>query len=407
MSRPVRIALLSLLGTVMLLSTFIGGFVLSNVMDTTVQLSRQRDTSSLDGAVLRTFDILKLRGLEPPSEETATAGAILGMLRSGGDRWANYIPPSDYQDWAEDMSGKFGGIGVVLAEKDGTSYVVEVYADTPAERAGIQSGDYFYGIDSETSESWSVQQIQKLVKGNPGTEVELTMLRPWPQGEMPEDPSMLGKPYTVTLTRGVIEVPIVTTDQFGSVSYIRMTQFNALSEKDVTEAIDDAESSGATSIILDLRNNPGGLLEQAVAVSSLFIGEGAIVSIEERDKEPEVLYATGILRTDLPLVVLVNENSASASEIVAGAIQDYGRGVLIGAPTFGKGSVQSQIELGNGGIISFTTAHYFTGKGRAIDGIGLEPDVTVEMDHLDIREFNTDTQLKVAIAEAKKLAEGR
>ena len=407
MSRPLKIALLSVFGSVLLLSAFIGGFVVSNVLDTTVNLSRAADVNTLDGAVMRTFEIMKLRGLEPPSEETATAGAILGMLRSGGDRNANYIPPSDYKDWEEDMSGTFGGIGVVLAEKDGTSYVVEVYADTPAEKAGLQSGDYFYGIGDKTSRSWSVQQVQKLVKGEPGTDVELTMLRPWPEGEMPDDPDMMGKAYTVTLTRAVIEVPIVTTEMYDSVAYIKMTQFNQLSGQDIADAIDEADSRGATSIILDLRNNPGGLLEQAVTVSSLFIEEGAIVSVEERDKDPEVLYAKGILRTDLPLVVLVNENSASASEIVAGAIQDYDRGVLVGATTFGKGSVQTQLELGNGGIISFTTAHYFTGKGRAIDGVGLEPDITVEMDHLGIQEFDTDTQLKAAIAEAKKLAERR
>ena len=404
MNRTVKLAFASAVLIVVVLATFVGGFVVGHNLDTTDTLGAPTASTDMVDVLNDVYGMLQDQALEPPSETTATAGIINGLLRSNGDRYARYIPPAEFKNWQEETAGVFGGIGVVLGEKDGTVYVVEVYAGTPAARAGLKSGDYFFGVDGEENESWSIEGIQKRVKGEPGTDVKLTMLRPWPKNEMPDDPFALGKKYTVTITRDTIQVPIVNSEMKpGKVGWVELTDFNERSTTELAAAIKDLESQGATSLILDLRNNPGGLLDQAVGVASLFIEKGTIVTVESRTADPEIYRATGQKVTDLPLIVLVNENSASASEIVSGALQDYNRGKLLGVQTFGKGSVQTQQPLANGGIAVFTIAHYITPKGQKINHVGLTPDIKVEMDVSLMEDPSKDTQLIRAIAEAKKL----
>jgi carboxyl-terminal processing protease len=211
------------------------------------------------------------------------------------------------------------------------------------------------------------------------------------------------EPFTVTLTRDIIDFPNIDSRiESGDVGYIRLGQFNGQATADLEAEIEKLKNEGARSFVLDLRDNPGGALDQAVTVSSLFIDDGIIVRVDERNK-PETEYRTqGKKITDAPLVVLINGNSASASEIVGGALQDYGRAKLVGEKSFGKGSVQTIKELSFGGAVKFTTAHYLTPKKRVINGKGLTPDVVVEMDAAKQADPETDTQLKRAIAEAKK-----
>lgn len=340
--------------------------------------------------------LLSRDALMPPSETSATAGAIQGLLESGGDAYATYFDAQHYSYFNEEMSGEFGGIGVSLGEKDGTAYVVEVFKGTPAEKSGIKAGDIFAVIDDVRRDKWVTDEVVKRVRGKEGTPVRLTMIRPGKADAMPEE-------YDVKVVRELVTFPNTTSDLKGTVGYIRLAQFNGNATEEIAGAISDLEKKGATSLVLDLRNNPGGALDQAVSVSSLFVDSGVIVRVEERGGDAIEHRTTGTKVTDAPLVILINENSASASEIVAGALQDYDRALILGEKSFGKGSVQTIQKLSFGGAVKFTTAHYLTPKKREIDGKGLTPDVVVEMDIEKQMKEETDTQLKRALAEAAKL----
>jgi carboxyl-terminal processing protease len=292
--------------------------------------------------------------------------------------------------------GSFGGIGVVLGEnKQGQANVVEVYKDTPAATAGVKAGDVFHSIDGTTQAKWTTEEVVKFVRGPEGTQVRLTMTRP------AKDPSKPGTELTFTIVRAVIDLPNTKTQMFGNVGYVRLGQFNANSAKDITTAISELTGKGAKALVLDLRENPGGLLDQAVDVSSLFIQDGPIVRVDERNKPEQISYANGNKITDLPLVVLVDAESASASEITGGALQDYKRATLVGVKSYGKGSVQTIVKLSDGSGLKFTIAHYLTPLKRAINGIGLTPDVVVTMDPMKQLDQKTDTQLIKAVAIAK------
>lgn len=404
MSRTVKIVFAALLGGVIALAAFTGGLLTARLVGSNMLMGDLAGQGSFDLAVGEVYGLLQQEALEPPSETTATIGLINGLVQSNGDRYARYIPAAEMTEWQEQKTGVFGGIGVVLSEKDGTVYVVEVYKGTPADRAGLQSGDYFFGVDGEESETWTVEGIQARVKGEVGTDVNLTMMRPWPEGKRPGDVFALGEKYDVTVTRATIEVPIVESElKAGNVGWIALSDFNDRSTDELAAAIDDLESRGAKSLVLDLRNNPGGLLDQAIGVTSLFVKDGTVVTVESRNADDEVLSVTGRTATDLPVVVLINENSASAAEIVAGALQDHERATLVGATSFGKGSVQTQVPLESGGVVVFTIAHYLTPSGQAINGVGLTPDRIVEMDTHDMLEETTDIQLKAAIELAQSL----
>jgi carboxyl-terminal processing protease len=207
------------------------------------------------------------------------------------------------------------------------------------------------------------------------------------------------EPTSVTfdITREKITYPNIKSEMIGNIGYIRLGQFNAKAADDIKKAVQDLTKQGAKGLVLDLRDDPGGLLDQAVDVSSLFIADGAIVRVDERNKAEQVLNARGTKITDLPMAVLINGDSASASEITAGALQDYARAVLVGEKSFGKGSVQTIEELPAGGAVKFTIAHYLTPKSRVINGIGLTPDVIVVMDREKQADKKTDTQLQKAL----------
>ena len=244
-----------------------------------------------------------------------------------------------------------------------------------------------------TRAKWTTEEVVKRVRGEEGTKVKLVMSRP-AKDAVHDEPTDV----TFEITREKINYPNIKSEKIGDVGYIRLGQFNAKAADDIEKAVEDLTKKGAKGFVLDLRDNPGGLLDQAVDVTSLFVDDGVIVRVDERDKPEQVLNATGNKITDAPMVVLINGNSASASEIVAGALQDYGRAVLVGEKSFGKGSVQTIEELPDGGAVKFTIAHYLTPKKRVINGIGLTPDVVVVMDREKQMEKATDTQLQKALA---------
>lgn len=384
------------LAVIIAASGFLGGFAVAKFGASDEALpTLMPEQSEMSEHVDEVFGILRREALNPPNETSATAGAIRGIVQTG-DAYGAYFDPRHFDFFNEEMSGEFGGIGVSLGEKDGTAYVIDVFEDTPADRAGIKPNDLFVAIDGERRDKWPSDDVVKRVRGKEGTEVKLTMVRPGKKGAP-------GKEFKVTLKRELITFPNVVSEMKDGVGYIRLGQFNDKATDEISEAVESLEKKGARSLVLDLRDNPGGALQQAVTVASLFIPKGVIVRVEERGEEEEQHRTQGGQITDSPMVVLINGNSASASEIVAGALQDYDRAVLVGEKSFGKGSVQTIKELSFGGAIKFTTAHYLTPKRQVIDGKGLTPDITVTMDIEKQAEDKTDIQLQRALREAKQL----
>ena len=416
MSKTYKIIVATLVGVAILLAAFIGGFSTSNSLHeiAAVNTSTAKAVGStpmfgtsgaetsvtLDDAVASVYALMKSKGYQVPSETSATIGALNGLLQSNGDKHSRYLPASEFKSYSEELDGQFAGIGVLLREDDGRISVGDVYKGTPAFKAGIQAGDTFSVIKGKKSENWTVEQVQKLVKGKEGTKVTVTMTRP------SKKKGGKSSSYTVTMTRAMITYPNTRSSiKNGNVGYIRLGQFNNLASSEVEKEIKSVTKKGATSIVLDLRENPGGLLREAVKTASLFIKSGVVVKTETRgNKTSEVLKTTGNRVTKLPLVVLIDKNSASASEIVAGCLQDYGRATLVGTKSYGKGSVQSQYPLSDGSAVILTIEHYKTPKGHDINGIGLTPDITVKMDVNDQMKSKTDVQLKRAVAEAQRLA---
>lgn len=292
-------------------------------------------------------------------------GAIRGMLKSLDDPYAAFLDRAAYLQLNNLLTGHFSGVGLVLRPEEGGHKVVSVLADTPASKAGVAVGDYITAVDGQPVEDLLLDEVVQRVQGKPGTTVRLFVRR----GDQTLD---------FTLTRSTIEVPSVESvllkDRLGVIEVVAFVE--GTGDK-VRRAVESLGQRGARGLILDLRGNPGGLADEAVEVTSAFIEDGPIVSFRERGK-PEVTFeARGSVETDLPLVVLVDEGSASASEIVAGAIQDRGRGIIVGTETYGKGSVQTVFPLSDGSALKITTASYFTPSGRSIGEHGVIPDVGV------------------------------
>ncbi len=297
-------------------------------------------------------------------------GAVRGMLHTL-DPHSAYMPPRLYKDFREDTSGQFGGVGIELGYSDKVLTVIAPIEDSPAFKAGVLAGDKIVKIGNKSTRDLSVPDAAALLKGKPGEKVQLTIRR-----------STSPQPIGISITRAVIKVSTVKHTAFhDDTGYIRILSFGEQTAKDVERAIEKLQEKPAIKgLVLDLRGNPGGLLDQGIRVSNLFIDEGPIVYTIGRDKaRREVENAQrGRRVSKLPLVVLVDGSSASASEIVAGALQDYRRGVIAGQRTFGKGSVQSVIPLNNDAGLKLTVARYYTPSGRSIQAMGIDPDVPLD-----------------------------
>lgn len=345
------------------------------------------DSLELKKAVDEVADIIDEQALDPSNETSITVGAIRGMLEALDDPYANYFDPKHYQYFNEQNMGAFFGIGITISNRENDLVVVTTIEGTPAERAGLEPEDVIVTIDGETRPKWDVDEAVLRIRGEEGTEVVLGIRR-GDETELRE----------FAITRAKIEVPNLQGEIVeGSLGYIRLYNFNQNAAADLAEEIAKLEADGAKGFILDLRDNPGGLLSASVEVSSLFVSEGVIVRVEDRNGTVEEHRARGRVATEAPMVLLINRNSASASEIVGGALQDYGRATLVGEKSFGKGSVQQIEELSFGGAIKLTIAHYLTPKGRVIDKVGLTPDVVVEMEPELEMDRETDAQLDRAI----------
>jgi len=314
--------------------------------------------------------IVEKNYVEPVDVKKAIHGAIRGMLESL-DPHTTFMTPEVFKEMQTETRGSFGGLGFEITIRDKVLTVVTPIEDTPAWRAGIQPGDQILRVDGKSTKDISLMEAVRMMRGPQGTQVTITIMR-----------SGFTEPKNITLTRAIIPIRTIRFKMLEEgYGYIRVNQFIEKTHVDLKAALEKLEGKGETlkGLVLDLRNNPGGLLDQAVKVSDEFLESGLIVYTEGRVEGQKMRFFTQAKgkKHDYPMIVLVNAGSASASEIVAGALQDHGRAVILGSQTFGKGSVQTIIPLEDGSAIRLTTARYYTPKGRSIQAQGISPDITV------------------------------
>jgi len=338
--------------------------------------------------------IMETYYVEPPEnikEEEILYGAIEGMVKSWGDPYTRFVDPKELENEEIEMEGEYGGLGIYIGQRDGRTLIISPIEDTPAERAGVKPMDEIVKIGDEVIYGWDQDKVVKNLRGEPGTKVTIWVRR--------EDHEGLIK---FEITRELIQIHTVRHEMLDKFGYIRIIQFNQKTKKEFMDALNDVISKGAKGIVLDLRNNPGGLLDACIGVADLLIDDGVIVSTKGRfERANEVYYGTPGRMTDSPIVVLVNEGSASASEILAGALKDHKRATIMGKKTFGKGSVQTLFYLPDASGIFVTIAKYYTPNGTVIDKKGLEPNVVVEGEFQ--KDHTKDVQLKRALEELNKL----
>jgi carboxyl-terminal processing protease len=348
------------------------------------------------------FERVRADYVEKPNDSKLIENAINGML-TGLDPHSSYMDSKNFRDMQVQTRGEFGGLGIEVTMQDGLIKVVAPIDDTPAAKAGVLANDLITKLDDEQVQGLTLSQAVEKMRGPVNTKIKLTIMR-----------KGVDKPIVVTLTRDVIRVHSARWHVEGDdVGYIRLTQFNEQTTDGLKKAIADIKAKVASDklkgYILDLRNNPGGLLDQAISVADAFLQKGEIVSTRGRNPDETQRFDArpGDLTDGKPLIVLINGGSASASEIVAGALQDQKRATVVGTQSFGKGSVQTIIPLGNGnGALRLTTARYYTPSGRSIQAKGITPDIkVVEDEPADVK--GTDTMAESSLRGHLKAAAGK
>ena len=318
------------------------------------------------------FERLKSSYVEDVDDKTLMENAIRGML-SGLDPHSSYLNTEEYNELKIGTTGEFGGLGIQVGMDGGFIRVISPIDDTPAFRAGVKSGDTIIRIDKTHVKGLSLNEAVKLMRGKPGTEITLTILR-----------KKTAEPLLLTIKRDIIKVESVKPQLLDTdYAYVRISTFQMHTARHLNKALEKLQQENKNplkGLVIDLRNNPGGVLNAAADVADLFIEDGLLVYTKGRMQESftEFKAHTGDKLNGAPIVVLINGGSASASEIVAGALQDHKRAVIMGSKSFGKGSVQTIQELPNGGAVKFTTARYFTPSGRSIQAEGIEPDIEIQ-----------------------------
>ncbi|PCJ60678.1 MAG: peptidase S41 [Rhodospirillaceae bacterium] len=327
------------------------------------------------GLLGEVFERVRTSYVDEVEDKELIEAAINGMLISL-DPHSGYLNPKDFEDMQVRTRGEFGGLGIEVTMENGFVKVVSPIDDTPAYRAGIQTGDYITHLDDQPVMGLTLQQAVEQMRGDVGKKIKLTIRR---EGSDRID---------VTITRAKIKIKSVRSRMEGDIGYVRVSSFNEQTESNLEKAIAKfrkEKGGNLQGLVLDLRNNPGGLLDQAIAVSDAFLEKGEIVSTRGRSMEDVQRFSarSGDLVDGLPIVVLINGGSASASEIVAGALQDHHRAIVLGTRSFGKGSVQTIVPLGKYGAMRLTTARYYTPSGRSIQAKGIDPDILVEPARLE------------------------
>ena len=321
-------------------------------------------------------------------ETDLSEGVYKGYIEGLGDPYSVYYDEEETKQMSESLSGEFGGVGALMSRdrETGVITVLQVYDGSPAQEAGMRDGDTLYKVEGEEVTGEDLSDVVSKVKGEKGTQVTLTVLR-----------ADTGDEEELTITRDTIEAQTVSHEmKENNVGYIRITEFDTVTYEQYKEALEDLEDQGMERLIVDLRSNPGGNLDTVCDILDLMLPEGLIVYTEDKNGEREEYTSDEENQFDKPLVVMMNGYSASASEIFAGAIQDYGLGQIVGTQSYGKGVVQSVFDLQDGTSVKLTIAEYFTPNGRSIDGEGITPDVEVEYQY-DENNPDADNQLEKAM----------
>ena len=400
------------------------GFFLMNGLAQEDEEGEDAPATEVAQRLYKVAQLLDTEGYYNIDLDEATEGAIEALLESTGDAHAEYYTEEEYESYLEYSTGSYEGLGIVIAQCGKYTMVTTVYEGTPAEEAGVQVGDVVVSLDG-VEQDWTPSDFTEALEREVGETADVVWLRPTEESldEMNEalakddeanadiedseewtstyaDKVVLeGEEIETTVTYDEITIPNVDYELKGTVGYIQLTSFNLESGEAVEEAVEDLESQGATSLVLDLRDNGGGYVSQAIEIVSLFVEDGDVMQYSY-NSNIEVESVTGDAITDLPLVVLVNENSASASEITASALQDNDRATIVGTVTYGKGTVQDLVPLSFGGAVKYTIAEYLSADGNTINEVGVQPDVEVEY---ELTSDGTDSQLEKALETAESL----
>lgn len=346
--------------------------------------------------VRKTIDELYLREVD---DEALREGQIKGMVAALNDPYSVYMSKSEYEEFNMETEGEYGGIGIIVTPGDDNLItVVSPIEDTPGERAGIKTGDKIIRVEGVDYFAETMDEAVSKMRGEPDTQVTITIFRS-ENGD--------SETFDVTITREIIKLVSVKSELLeGDIGYIRLTSFDVPTASDFLNHLSRLKMQGIKGIIIDVRNNPGGLMNVSTDIADELLGKATIVYTEDKNGNKEYIYSDNKL-TDLPLVILVNGGSASASEILAGAVKDNGRGLLVGTTTFGKGVVQRLRDLPDGSGIKLTVSEYFTPADKNIHGIGIEPDFVVELNEeaegIGIDYLEQDNQLQKAIEELRKI----
>lgn len=371
------------------LGTYIGSRYKISLIPFKIELSKSTNFTQINEAIQK----IKSFYYKDVSTEKLIQGAIRGIIDSLDEPYSSYLTPQEFQAYQEIALGKYEGVGLEIGSKNNKIVVIAPIEGTPAYKAGVKADDQILKINNTSTQGLTVQKAVSLIRGKKGTSVKLTVYRPSNE-----------KTIIFNLKREVIQFIDVTSKVVDeNLGYIKLRGFNMKTGNNARKAVKESLDKKVKGIILDFRNNPGGLLNISVDVASIFIEKGKIVTTKERGKADVIFNARGNAYENIPLVVLINKGSASASEIVAGAIQDRKRGMLVGEKTFGKALIQSSYRLSDGSAMVLTVGEYFTPSGKNINKVGLTPDVTVEAS----KDETTDTQLDKAISVLKDLIEGK
>ena len=329
---------------------------------------------------------------KPVDEEALLHGAAKGMVEAWKDPYTRFVTPKRLKDEEIDLEGKYGGLGMYIGDREGQVLVISPMEDSPAERAGLKPKDHIVKIDNEVVVGWTSDQVVQKLRGEPDTKVTV-----WVRREGEEEL------LSFEITREIIKLHSVRNEMLSDdIGYLKLTQFKHNTYEEARAAVRDMMRQGMRALILDLRNNGGGLLDASVKIVSMFVRDGMVVETKGRsERANEKYYADrGKYLTNMPMIVMINGGSASASEIVAGALNDRGRAKLLGEKSFGKGSVQTLFPLTDGSGVYVTIARYYTPSGKVIDHVGLSPDIEVKGEPSRVK--SEDVQLQSAITEIKK-----
>ena len=379
MSKTIRLASISLLFILLLTLAYTAG----------VGVSQEKSPAEGIDLVKEAWEVIfeDFVDSQSLSAEELAEGAIRGLVEALDDPYTAYLDAEQYEMSRTQLTGKFSGIGATITIKDGELTVIAPIAGSPAEQAGVRPGDKILEVDGEPTSEMGLHEATLKIRGEEGTKVRLLVLHP------NED-----TPVEIEIMRAEIELSSVELEMLpDNIALIKLTNFSDRTDSELTSALKGIMSQGTTGIVLDLRYNPGGVVNAAVNVVNQFIEEGIVLyALDNKGRRTEWSVRHRGLALDIPLAVLVNGHSASASEVVAGALQDYNRGPIIGVKTFGKGGVNRVHQLSNGGALYITYARWFTPNGRQIDKEGITPDIEVEMTPKDI-ESGRDPQLERAV----------